>query len=204
VNKPRGQRKTKDPCPGCGLNKILCVCAFIPSLDLKTRVVLVVHHKELRRTTNSGLLAMRALKNSLMFERGKTREPLDLTPILQEDYKSLLLFPSESAVELTESFVSQQGQPIQLIVPDGNWRQASKVAIRHPELRYTQHVTITKTNQDKLHLRKETTEMGMATLKAIAEALAIIEGPSKVESLMALYQKKLENTWQGRRGLGLP
>lgn len=147
---------------------------------------------------------MRALKNSLMFERGKTREPLDLTPILQEDYKSLLLFPSESAVELTESFVSQQGQPIQLIVPDGNWRQASKVAIRHPELRYTQHVTITKTNQDKLHLRKETTEMGMATLKAIAEALAIIEGPSKVESLMALYQKKLENTWQGRRGLGLP
>jgi DTW domain-containing protein YfiP len=39
----------------------------------------------------------------------------------------LLFYPSEDAVELDKELVAQDQKPIQLIVPDGTWRQASKV-----------------------------------------------------------------------------
>ena len=58
------KRKTKDPCPECFLHKNLCICSLIPDLETKTRVVLIVHAKELKRTTNTGRLALKSLKNS--------------------------------------------------------------------------------------------------------------------------------------------
>ncbi|MES2855767.1 MAG: tRNA-uridine aminocarboxypropyltransferase, partial [Bdellovibrionota bacterium] len=178
-------------------------CEFIPRLDLKTRVTLVVHAKELKRTTNTGSLALEALSNSQLIVRGKTKDPVDLTPLLSPEYLPLLFFPSEDAIELTEEFVKSSALPIHLIVPDGNWRQASKVHHRHSELGNVQRVMIKTPNTASQHLRAETTPEGMATLQAIALALGIIEGTNVGNSLMALYDLKLNATLQGR-GTKLP
>ena len=193
------KRKTKDPCPGCGLHRNLCVCNLIPSLKLKTRVCLIVHYKELKRTTNTGQLAIKSLVNSEMRIRGqKDAEPLDLTDLLKTEYRTLLFYPSEDAVELTAEFVKQSSLPIQLVVPDGNWRQASKVNSRHPELNGVTRVKISAPNNSEQHLRAEHMAEGMATLQAIAYALGIIEGPAAMHPLLALYQAKLQNTLLGR------
>jgi DTW domain-containing protein len=200
----RGKRKTKDPCQECGLHKNLCICAFIPKIEIDTKILLLIHKSELARTTNSGRLAVKALTNSKMLIRGDKNHPLnlsnDISPdnILDKKYQSLLFFPSKNAVPLTKEFVSQHQWPIQLIVPDGNWRQASKVQNRHIELKDIPHVMISKTNKAQYHLRKEHSPEGMSTLEAIACALEIIEGPHVYESLMALYHKKLEHTLIGR------
>ena len=194
----RGKRKTQDPCPGCSLHKNLCICAWIPSLTLQTKIVLVIHAKELRRTTNTGTLAVKALTNSQMFIRGKNLEALDLTPLLSEKYRTMLFYPSDKAIPLTPEFINLQDLPIQLIVPDGNWRQASKLQTRHLELKNIPRVMITKPNQAQHHLRKENSPEGMSTLQAIAEALGIIEGEFAREPLLKLYKKKLEHTLRGR------
>ena len=128
------QRKTKDPCAVCFLHKDRCICHAIPLLDLQTRVCLVIHAKELKRTTNTGRLALQALKNSEMHVRGEGKEKLDLSEILDPVYQPLLLYPSDDAVELDADFVASLKKPVLLIVPDGNWRQASKVHHRHQEL----------------------------------------------------------------------
>ena len=192
------QRKTKDPCPGCALHRSRCVCEFIPSLDLKTRVTLIVHAKELKRTTNTGALALKGLVNSQMLVRGRDHSPLDLSPELSDGYRTLLFYPSEDAVELDHEYVSRSPRPIQLLVPDGNWRQASKVHYRHPELKEIPRVMISTPNPELNFLRAENTEHGMATLQAIALALGIIEGPKIQSELMRLYDKKLAGTLSGR------
>lgn len=191
-------RKTKDPCPGCYLHKDRCICAFIPHLKLKTKVVLVVHAKELKRTTNTGTLALKALENSEMKIRGKDKSTLDLSELNNACYRSLLFYPTDDALELTTELVNDSSLPIQLIVPDGNWRQASKVHYRHPELAHIPRVKISTPNQASHHLRAETTEYGMSTLQAIAEALGIIEGDEVKNALMQLYQQKLKQTLLGR------
>ena len=194
----KGKRKTQDPCEVCLLHRERCICQHIPSLNLKTKISLVIHHKELKRTTNTGLLAARALQNSEVFIRGQIDSPLDLSPSLNCGYRSLLFYPSKDAVELTAELIAESPLPVQLIVPDGNWRQASKVHYRHPELQQITRVMIKTENTETQHLRKETTKEGMATLQAIAHALGIIEGDKVKNILLKLYKIKLEATLLGR------
>jgi len=198
VIKKRGKRKTQNPCPGCGLHLQNCICAQIPRIEVATKLLLVIHTKEMKRTTNTGTLALKALSNSEIVIRGKTKEPVDLTPSLKGPYTSLLFYPGADSVPLTKEFVASLVPPIQLIVPDGNWRQASKVSSRHPELGSIPRVTIAEVNSATLHLRRESSPEGMATLQAIAEAFGVLENEEVKKSLLALYQLKLEKTLQSR------
>lgn len=189
------KRKTREPCDGCALHKSLCICSMMPSLNLSTCVSLVIHHRELKRTTNTGRLALRVLKNSSMHVRGlDERKALNLSCLLEGGYQPLLFYPSDDAVELTADYVAGLRSPIRLIVPDGNWRQASKVAIRHPELACVPRVKISAPNQSLMHLRAEHMPEGMATLEAIAVALRVIEGDEVYKALIGVYNAKLSAT----------
>ena len=193
------KRKTKVPCLGCQMHIDRCVCNFIPNLNLETKITLVIHKKELKRTTNTGQLALSSLSNSALRIRGESdKKTLDLTDLLTPEYRTFLFFPSKDAIELTPELVQSSQLPIQLIVPDGNWRQASKVHSRHPELKNVQKVKISTVNKSTYHLRAEHLPEGMATLEAIAFALGIIEGDEVKNILLNLYQAKLKNTLLGR------
>ncbi len=193
------KRKTKEPCQKCFLHLKRCICHLLVKMRTETKVTLIVHHRELKRTTNTGRLAIEALTNSEMLIRGLKGAPLDLKPIENErESYPLLFFPGEESVELTHDYLLKIDKPIHLIVPDGNWRQASKVGQRHPELSKIPRVQITKPNLQKFHLRNESSRAGMATLQAIAEALRIIEGEVVFEHLMKIYNAKLTQTLYGR------
>lgn len=192
------KRKTVAPCLTCFLHVDRCICSGIPSLNLRTKITLIIHAKELKRTTNTGRLAIKALQNSEMRIRGEGKEALDLSDLLTSGYQTYLFYPSDDAVELDEKLLAASTLPIQLIVPDGNWRQASKVHYRHHELKDIQRIKISTPNLNPLHMRAETTENGMATLEAIAQALRIIEGAEVGAVMMKLYQDKLEATLRGR------
>ncbi len=192
------QRKTKDPCPGCRLHRERCLCHLIPKFDLKTRHCLVIHKEELKRTTNTGQLALRALVNSEMRVRGEGTTPMDLSDLLGGAYQPLLFYPSTDAQEVTPQFLRNLERPICLIVPDGNWRQASKVHTRQPELRGVPRVMIKAPNLEKYHLRAESSAEGMATLQAIATIFTFLEGPEVGRALMDLYHEKLRRTLEGR------
>lgn len=161
----------------------------------------MIHAKELKRTTNTGTLALRALTHSELRVRGRNFESnwrLDLSDLLGPDIESLLYYPSGEALELTPEYVARIKKPIQLIVPDGNWRQASKVHTRHKELAEIPRVMIKDANLAEHHLRAESTSYGMSTLEAIARALGVIEGQQVQDVLLQLYQDKLQATLVGR------
>lgn len=172
-----------------------CICQHIPKLDLKTKLSLIVHHREIKRTTNTGSLAVHALVNSEMIIRGKEHTPLDLSKILSPDYESYVLYPSDDAIDLEDL---KPSKPVHLIVSDGNWRQASKLHKRHTEISHLQRVKISEKNLAKHHVRREHFDDGFSTLEAIAIAFGSLEGPVVREALMALYQAKLHATLKGR------
>ncbi len=193
------QRKTKDPCQICLLHKDRCICDRIPKLTLATRVSVVAHYKELKRTSNTGRLAIAALTNSEILVRGLEQiEKTDFSKLISEEYQSLLLYPSESAIMLNAEFVNAFCKPVHLIIPDGNWRQASKVNSRHPELNGVPRVKVSSRVQATQFMRKEHIEGGMATLEAIAVALGVIEGAAVELALTELYQLKLQQTLKAR------
>lgn len=189
------KRKTVDPCPCCFLHRMRCICQAIPNLVTKTRLELFIHYKELKRTTNTGRLAVQALENSAMHVRGEKDRNPDFDSILSDQYEAYVLFPSQDAIDIHEM---SPKKPVQLIVSDGNWRQASKLNTRHPELAHLPRVKISDKNLGKFHLRKEHLMEGLSTLEAIAQAFRVLEGETVGEQLRALYQAKLRATLEGR------
>jgi len=130
--------------------------------------------------------------------RGEGRETLNLEDLLIPRYRTFLFYPSDDAVELTKSLVLQERTPIQLIVPDGTWRQARKVHYRHHELKDVPRVKISAPNDSTFQLRAQSRPEGMATLQAIAHALGVIEGEPVQAQLMKLYHAKIERALLGR------
>lgn len=189
------KRKTRNPCPRCSLHTARCICALIPKLNLRTKLSLIIHAKEMKRTTNTGRLAIEALSNSEMVIRGESHHRVDLSHLITPEYESYVLYPADGAIDLE---MVKSLKPIQLIVADGNWRQAGKVNQRHPELKGLPRIKISQSNLAKYHLRKEHFSEGFSTLEAIAIAFGAIEGDEVGSSLMSLYQAKLKATAEGR------
>ena len=194
--RPRGQRKTQDPCQGCFLHRDRCICSQIVSLDLATRVTVLIHSKETKRTTNTGLLAAKALINSQVTVHGRRDQATSVE--LPPGYQHWVLAPGAKSQELTTELFSKPGLPVHLIVPDGNWRQASKMPDRIPELIHLPRLKLVGLNTDRSFLRKESKPEGLATLQSIALALGFIEGAKVQRHLLELYDLKLQATLRGR------
>ena len=193
----RNTRRAKNPCPGCAAARESCLCAVLPRIELATKICLVIHHRELTRSSNTGLLAVRALVNSEVRVRGAGRDSLDLKNLLTPQYRTFLLYPSPDAVELTKALAVQDARPIQLIVPDGTWRQARKLHSRHAELRNVARVKLSVPSDSTYQLRAQSQPGRMATLQAIAHALGVIEGAAVRDQMMTLYHAKIERTLIG-------
>ena len=170
----------------------------MPKIALRTKIVLVIHHRELSRNSNTGLLAIKALVNSEMRIRGEGREALDLKDLLSPQYRTLLFYPSDDALELSEEVIRRERKPIQLIVVDGTWRQARRMLYRQEELKGLPRVKISTVNNSSYQLRAQSSPERMATLQAIAYGLGVIEGDPVRTALMKLYNAKVERTLIGR------
>lgn len=164
----------------------LCICALIPRLETRTRLLLVMHYREERKPTNSGRLAARAIVDSEIWVRGGQDSELHaLAP--DPTRQALLLFPSDDAQPLDTWAGSTR--PITLVVPDGTWRQASKVRARVPGMSDLPCVTLpTNDAPTQYRLRDETHPHGLATLEAIARAMGILEGAPVREALERVFR----------------
>ena len=194
----RNFHRVKNPCPVCAAARESCLCAALPRIELATKICLVIHHRELTRSSNTGLLAARALVNSEVRVRGADRETLDLKNLVTPQYRTLMLYPSRDALDLASALALSDARPIQLIVPDGTWRQARKLHSRHAELTDITRVKVCVPEDSAFQLRAQSQPGRMATLQAIAHALGVIEGTWVRDRLMQLYHAKVERTLVGR------
>lgn len=118
---------------------------------------------------------------------------------MSQNYETYILYPSDDAVDLE---TLNPGKPVQLIVSDGNWRQAGKLHRRQNELKDIPRVKISQKNLSTENLRREHFSEGFSTLEAIAIAIGHFEGEAVKGQLMALYQAKLKATLAGRGVMG--
>jgi DTW domain-containing protein YfiP len=174
------------------------VCEFIAPLELETRVVLVMHYKELAKTTATGPMALAALANSELQVHGLRDQPVRLDQLHDEERRVLVLYPQAGACTLTEAFRSEDSRPVTLIVPDGSWHQASRMPKRIGALARAQPVTLPSGPPTRWGLRRETAPSGLATFEAIARALGYLESPSVRLELESLFERMVTATCQNR------
>ncbi len=183
------------------MRKVLCICGLAPKLSIKAKIIVLLHMRERSRPTNTGRLLKLAIPDLEVRIRGDKDIPMDSEGLVTEDREALLFYPSDRAIELSSEFLKTINKPITLIVPDGSWRQASKVSKRVEILKSVTHVKLPLGPIPQYRLRKETKPGGLSTFEAVARALGIIEGLEVQEKLEELFKVLAERTLWSRAKL---
>lgn len=169
-------------CGACGLPPRLCVCATLPVIETRARVMIVMHVIEAVRSTNTGRLVARMLPRASLHLRGArdgVREPVP-------EGRRVVLFPAEGARPLSPD---DAGDDLILVVPDGTWAQARRVHRRDPLAIGAEAVTLPSIGTSSYGLRRSVHEGGLCTLEAVAAALGVLEGERVESSLCEAFAR---------------
>jgi hypothetical protein len=163
----------------------------LPDLGSKTQIVVLAHRVELDKSTNTGKLVARMLGG-----QAELVQSHELWQNPHKDSNSVVLFPTDDAVPLEENAADVRC----VIVPDGTWVQARRIARRHPACAKLKKVRLNAKLRSAYALRRSHLENGLCTLEAVAEALRILEADSCAESMLAAFAQWVERALLVRAG----
>jgi DTW domain-containing protein YfiP len=181
----------KPRCQRCRMHAELCICELCPRLELKTRVVVVMHAQEFEKPSNTGRLASLCLPNSEIRLRGVYKGPaLSLDGLVDEDYETWMLCLSDRSEELSPAVAASAKKPVRLLVPDGTWPQASRTGsmLARQLPASVRHVKLGLGAPSEYRLRTEHLAEGLATFEAISRALGMLEGAEVEARLLELFR----------------
>ena len=173
---PRSRRFRAPRCKGCGLLDEFCLCADLTQIDVSTQVVVSQHPNERHRTSNTGRLVPLTLKRGRLivsdreFDLGDIENPVVLIP-------DVAATPIEDARDVT------------LIVPDGTWSEARRLARRSESLRDLPRVALGPCSPTMYRLRNNPNEDRLCTYEAIAHALGAIEGEAVKSKMLGFLSE---------------
>eukprot|EP00928_Gymnodinium_smaydae_P053711 TRINITY_DN37637_c0_g1_i1.p1 TRINITY_DN37637_c0_g1~~TRINITY_DN37637_c0_g1_i1.p1 ORF type:complete len:397 (+),score=92.87 TRINITY_DN37637_c0_g1_i1:89-1192(+) len=175
-------------CSRCDRAERVCVCASLPAgmpFDTDTRIVVLVHPKEVKRKCGTLPLLRAGLQNLQVIEGTSFPEPEDAAELHEEltaggTRRVALVCPGPGAVSLEEfrlqgASASGAPQPAALVLVDGTWAQAKAMVRKSRWLQEIPRVVISASAPSGYTFRQQPKDGCLSTLEAAAEALAVLE-----------------------------
>jgi DTW domain-containing protein YfiP len=175
-------------CERCLRPENHCLCALIPALDSRTRVLILQHPSEVNHALNTARLAVLGLNNAELVV-GEVFDHL-ATLLDVPGYQARLLFPGDGATALTAQ--TGEAEPLLLVIPDGTWRKARKLLHLNPLLAALPRVTLGNPPPSRYRLRKVPGAEALSTLEAITHALHTLEPDRSFEALLRPFDALIE------------
>lgn len=175
-------------CDRCLRPQDHCLCALIPRLDSRTRVLILQHPSEVNHALNTARLAALGLSNAQLVVGEVFEGVADLLNV--PGYQARLLFPGEGAVALSAQ--TSDSLPMLLVVPDGTWRKARKLLHLNPLLAALPRVTLENVPSSRYRLRKAPGPDALSTLEAITHALHTLEPDHSFAALLRPFEALID------------
>lgn len=180
-------------CTRCLRPESHCLCALIPSLNCRTRVVVLQHPSESRHALNTARLAVMGLAGARRIV-GQFFSPDDWA---QPGYTPRLLFPGPDAEVLHPGYGQALDAPIQLIVPDGTWGHARKLLHINPALAALPRVMLPPGLTTRYRVRHADIPGALSTIEAVTHALNALESPMRVDALLRPFEALIDGQIEG-------
>lgn len=185
---PRHRRDWSGRCARCALLSVACLCADVEPIATASRIVVMMHHREWWRTSNTGRLAGVALTDGHVQVCRKRGVPDTIPHEWLTDRRAVVLFPRVDATPLSALARTADDRPLTLFVPDGTWPEARRIATRIDGLARLPAVTLPAGAASTYLLRSNPDASRLATFEAIMRALHAIEGPQIAEQLERCFE----------------
>lgn len=175
-------------CDDCGRPLSHCVCALIPSLPSRTRLLILQHPDEARHPFNTARFAARGVTHARLI----VGECFDANLWECAEQPSWLLFPGPQAVTPTALASMAGPRPIQLIVPDGTWRKVRGLLTANPSLARLPRVALAPGGPSGYRVRLAREPAARATIEAVTEVLNVLEAPADFSPLLRPFHAMVE------------
>ncbi len=152
--------------------------------------MIVRHHLEMHRTSNTGRLAHFALPNSEIVEHGGMTGSAKL-PVLDGAW---LLFPEGPVTP-----VPVEPPPTAIVVLDATWSQARRMFRKVEALRGLPILRLADAPMPAARLRESPAPGKVSTIEAIARALRVLEGDASATPLERLFERAVARAAQSGR-----
>lgn len=212
------QRTCRKLCDRCHRPPVLCVCEALPTekVTTKTTVLVLQHPNEFRKKTFSTVPLMSLVLENIFVKVGYSFELKNLPLVseyLDRGQKPLLLFPGENALSLDEpcqlnseanaksdtdakTRTNIRNKANLLIVLDGTWAEAKRMAFQSPSLLETCQQVQFSAEKSCIYdaVRKEPEGYCLSTLEACAQALNLLEGAHDASSYLVATLQSMVDT----------
>ncbi len=173
----------RETCLRCLRPTDFCVCADLPPVASRTRVVLLQHPREARLAICSAWLTRIALENAEL-HRGVRFEDDRRVRELAASKETALLYPGPDATPAAAA-----ARPATLIVIDATWRQSERMLRDNPALAALPRIALAGAESGYAGLRREPAPDGLSTIEAVALALGALErDPARFAPMIAAFR----------------
>ena len=180
-------------CLRCKRPESHCLCALIPALLPRTRVVVLQHPSEARHALNTARLAVLGLSGA----RRLVGERFQYEQLAEPGYAPCVLFPGEGAEVLAPGCAAATGAPVQLIVPDGTWTHARKLLHINPQLATLPRVMLPPGLATRYRVRHADIPGALSTIEAVTHALNALEAPHNYDDLLRPFEALIDGQIEG-------
>ena len=180
-------------CLRCKRPESHCLCALIPALTPRARVVVLQHPSEARHALNTARLAVLGLGGA----RRLVGERFQYEQWAEPGYAPHVLFPGEGAEVLAPGCAAAMGAPVQLIVPDGTWTHARKLLHINPQLAALPRVMLPPGLTTRYRVRHADIPGALSTIEAVTHALNALEAPRNFDELLRPFEALIDGQIAG-------
>ncbi len=180
-------------CQACRLRLEDCLCAELPRLEPRIRLVVIRHAQEQFKPTSTTHLVTGAIQSARLMDWHGRGHPLELQ--LPPD-DSFLLFPRQDGPSVTAQDLATWPTPPTVVVLDGTWRQCRKMARGVPGLRTLPCIRLPGEPASRPAMRTQVRSDGLATAEAVARLLSA--AGDEGAPLQAIYRVMVERVLRSR------
>ena len=203
--KARGSRVVR--CNSCLMPEKHCICSYRQLSFSNIRFWLLMHRKEQFKPTNTGRLILDTIGGSSLsiWDRVQPPEPL-INAINTAPNRFALMFPGDPDTDRSplEWSSGGDGQLMTIIIPDGTWRQASRMVNKSPYLAKLPRIGLWKTVGSEYQLRKSNNNNQLCTAEVAIEVLKQCNEQQQTEILSSYFSQFNRSYSQARRGIRSP
>lgn len=167
-----------------------CLCAELPEVRTRTRLVILQHPRERRHAFGTARLVDLALPDArIEVPRPRNSRALDAPLAVPAD--AAVLYPHPSAVDLAT--LPPDERPRVLVILDGTWAHARSLYRHNPWLEQLRHVRLHPSEPSRYRIRREPRPDFVSTVEAIVAALRILEPETEgLDALLAAFDTMID------------
>ncbi|QOP45940.1 tRNA-uridine aminocarboxypropyltransferase [Sulfurimonas paralvinellae] len=194
----------REKCYRCYRPKSSCMCEYFAHIETQTKFVILMHPKEFKKVkNNTGHFTHQSLVNSELFVGIDFTDHKRVNEIIAS-HESYILFPSQNALNLTQTNPKSSEKPLAVFLIDSTWACTKSIFYHSKNLQNLRHMSFTTTKTSAYEIKEQPDERYLSTIES---TLVVLEALNmhKIEDItndaltsfldpfykMINYQKKL-------------